>query len=188
MRERFKSLSRGKRWLVIIGLIVFFFVAFVVLPAAAWLVGTRTIAGTSNSAFCGGCHTMQPFAKAYADSAHGGDNHMGIVAECTACHLPHDTPWDYLVAKTKRGTYDIWAETFHDTSTIDWKEKSGHSEEFVYDSGCLTCHVELEKATSGARQHDNYFAGVTDSKCVTCHDHVGHSNINQYLLEHKYRP
>jgi cytochrome c-type protein NapC len=93
-----------------------------------------------------------------------------------------------LISKVRRGTYDTWYQAFHDTSDIDWKAKDDDREEFLFDSGCLTCHDELESATAGLPPHNNYFAGVTDSKCVTCHRSVGHSNINKYVLEHKYRP
>jgi len=56
----------------------------------------------------------------------------------------------------------------------------------VYDSGCMTCHSELEAATMDEKDHRNYFEGITDSKCVTCHEEVGHSNLNKYLLQSKY--
>ena len=36
-------------------------------------------------------------------------------------------------------------------------------------------------------EHANYFAGVGDSQCVVCHEEIGHSNLNRYLLEIKYR-
>jgi cytochrome c-type protein NapC len=181
------KLARNTKILATISAIVFFFLAVVVLPAAAWLVGDASFTATSDDGFCADCHTMQPFAKANADNIHGGVNHMGIKATCSTCHLPHDSSWSYLTEKLRTGIHDIWVQTFTDTSKIDWKAKTEHREEFVYDSGCLSCHVELEAATAGKRQHDNYFAGVTDSKCVTCHSGVGHSNLNKYLLEHKYR-
>ncbi len=188
MVEWWKGLSKGRKLLATLALVVAFLIAFVALPAAAWIIGSESITGTSDSEFCGGCHTMQPFAKANADNAHGGDNPSGIKAECVDCHLPHNNAWNYLISKVRRGSYDIWYQAFHDTSDIDWKAKDDDREEFLFDSGCLTCHDQLESATAGLPPHDNYFAGVTDSKCVTCHRNVGHSNVNKYVLEHKYRP
>ncbi len=188
MVDRWKRLSKGQKLLATLAFAVLFLIAVVALPAAAWVIGTESISGTSDAEFCGGCHTMQPFTEANADNTHGGDNQWGIKAECVDCHLPHDNALNYLVSKVRRGTYDIWYQTFHDTSDIDWKAKDDDREEFLFDSGCLTCHDQLESATAGLPPHDNYFAGVTESKCVTCHNNVGHSNINKYLLEHKYRP
>ena len=181
-------LSRTAKILGAVSIVVFALIAVVVLPAAAWLVGDESFTATSDDGFCSDCHTMEPFVASSADSVHGGVNSAGIAAKCTTCHLPHDNSWNYLTAKLRTGIHDIWVQTFSDTSQIDWKAKTEHREDFVYDSGCLTCHVELEAATAGKRQHDNYFAGMIDSKCVACHAGIGHSNVNQYLLEHKYRP
>jgi cytochrome c-type protein NapC len=74
-----------------------------------------------------------------------------------------------------------------DESTLDWQELRDHREEYVYDSGCITCHRNLEAATADKSFHDNYFNEVTDTQCVTCHETVGHSNLNKYLLETKYK-
>ncbi len=163
------------------------FVALFILPFSSWLVGQESFEATSNADFCSGCHSMQPFAASHADNAHGGDNEYGIAASCTDCHLPHDTAANYFYTKAETGIHDIWMETFTDTSQIDWRAKTEHREEFVYDSGCLGCHAELEKATSGQEEHQRYFANATDSQCVTCHEEVGHSNLNKYLLEAKYQ-
>ena len=163
------------------------FVALFILPFSSWLVGEESFEATSNAEFCSGCHSMQPFAESHADNNHGGNNEFGIAASCTDCHLPHDNSANYFYSKAETGIHDIWMETFTDTSQIDWRAKSEHREEFVYDSGCLSCHAELETATSGKEEHQRYFAGITDSQCVTCHEEVGHSNLNKYLLEAKYQ-
>lgn len=186
--SRLSGISRTRKVLIALAIVLFFILAVIVLPAAAWLVGDESFTATSDGGFCADCHTMQPFMNSNADSVHGGVNSAGVAARCTACHLPHDSSWNYLTTKLKTGVHDIWAHVFGNSDEIDWKAKAERREEFVYDSGCLACHVELETATADQRHHDNYFAGVTDSKCVTCHAGIGHSNVNQYLLEHKYRP
>lgn len=187
MKNWWKNQSGSKKALVVVGGVVFLFLALVVFPAAAWYVGTEGIVATSDAEYCGGCHTMEQFVKANGDSVHGGDNQWGIKAECVDCHLPHNNAFNYLISKVRRGSYDIWYEMFHDTSNIDWAAKDDAREEFVFDSGCITCHDQLHTATLGFPPHDNYFAGVTDSKCVTCHNDIGHSNVNMYQLEHKYK-
>jgi cytochrome c-type protein NapC len=130
---------------------------------------------------------MEPFVASNADNTHGGNNEYGIKASCSDCHLPHDNSANYLYIKAQTGIHDMWVETFEDTSKIDWRAKTEHREEFVYDSGCLTCHVELEKATRDQEEHTRYFAGETTSKCATCHEEVGHSNLNKHLLQSKYK-
>ena len=182
--EKFKQLSIFKK-IVVIGIVVF--IAFFVLPFMSWLIGEESFTATSSADFCVGCHSMEPFVLSNADSAHGGNNDYGIKASCTTCHLPHDNSAIYLYEKARTGVHDISVETFGNPEEIDWLAKTEHREEFVYDSGCLTCHVELEAATKDQEQHTRYFSGETTSKCVTCHEEIGHSNVKKHLLQHKYK-
>ncbi len=162
-------------------------VAFFVLPFLSWLIGEESFTATSSAEFCVGCHSMEPFVAANADNHHGGNNDVGVKASCTDCHLPHDNSANYLYVKARTGIHDMWVENFGNPDEIDWLAKTEHREEFVYDSGCLTCHVELEEATKDKEEHTRYFAGETTSKCVTCHEEAGHSNVKKHLLQHKYK-
>lgn len=181
--SRIQELNKPLRYLVYL---LILFVAGFVLPFLSWLVGDESFTATSDANFCVGCHSMEPFVLSNADALHGGDNDFGIKASCATCHLPHENSAGYLYAKARTGLHDIFVEVFRDTSKIDWKAKSEFREEFVYDSGCMTCHSELEAATMDEKDHRNYFQGITDSQCVTCHEEVGHSNLNKYLLQSKY--
>ena len=163
------------------------FVAGFVLPFLSWLVGEESFTATGNADFCVSCHSMEPFVAANADNSHGGNNDYGIKATCTDCHLPHDNSANYLYVKARTGIHDMWVENFGNPEDIDWLAKSEHREEFVYDSGCMTCHSELEEATKDEEEHTKYFAGETTSTCVTCHEEVGHSNIKKHLLQSKFK-
>ena len=77
--------------------------------------------------------------------------------------------------------------TSNEEGTLDWQKLRARREEFVYDSGCLTCHQNLEEATADHGFHIMYFENITDSQCATCHTEVGHANLNMYLLETKYK-
>jgi cytochrome c-type protein NapC len=162
-------------------------VALFILPFLSWSIGEESFAATGDADFCESCHSMQPFVAANADNSHGGNNDYGIKAECTDCHLPHDNAVNYFFTKVETGVHDIWVETFGNPEDIDWLSKTEHREEFVYDSGCLTCHSELESATADEKEHDDYFAGRTTSKCSTCHEEVGHTNTKQHLTQSKYQ-
>ena len=166
---------------IVIGIVIMF-----VLIIVSWMVVETTVEITSVAFFCNTCHAMEPMVSSYHDSIHGGDSPLGIMAACTDCHVSHENVFTHFVGKAKSGTHDIWVNVTTDTTKIDWAEKRLEREEYVYDSGCLTCHQNLEAATQG-EEHENYFMGITDSKCVTCHEEVGHSNINKYLLESKYK-
>ncbi|NKQ36072.1 MAG: cytochrome C [Chloroflexi bacterium] len=170
--------------LIIVGII-----AFIVLPFISWLITDESITATSDAQFCVTCHSMGPFEKSHTADVHGGANDHGIRATCAQCHLPHDNSFNYLYTKAETGIHDLWVENFGDPENIDWAAKHEYREEFVYDSGCLTCHTNLEKATMASNKaliaHKPYFLGTTDDKCVTCHENVGHTDLNKYLSEAK---
>ena len=109
------------------------------------------------------------------------------MAACTDCHVSHKNVFAHFAGKAQSGTHDVWVTMTTDESNLDWQAKRLDREEYVYDSGCLTCHRNLEIATQDKKYHDNYFDGVTSTQCVTCHEEVGHSNLNKYLLETKYK-
>ncbi|WP_297444046.1 NapC/NirT family cytochrome c [Sulfurimonas sp.] len=139
---------------------------------------------TSGEDFCAQCHTMEPMTQSYLADIHGGNNKEGLRAKCVDCHLPHDSLFSYLVEKAKTGTHDVWAELTYDKSKIDWQEKRKHAKHFVYDSGCLHCHSNLEEATMGSAKafvaHKAYFLDKK-KKCVECHSNVGHHNLGDYI-------
>ncbi len=167
---------------------------FIALGMFISFISAIAIKQTSGLQFCSACHSMEPMAKAYRNSVHGGFGESGVVAKCADCHLPHDSLLGYLVQKGKSGMWDLWVETTHDTSKIDWHEKREHKRKFVYDSGCLHCHENLLRATKLKSKpfiaHKAYFAGklkVRDGKewkkaqCVDCHKYVGHYELEKHL-------
>lgn len=166
-------------------------VLLLVLPAvmaAAW-IGTETmVERTSGAEFCSRCHTMTPFAKSHSEDVHGGDNRGGVVAQCTDCHLPHDSPVSHLIAKAQTGLRDAWAQAIYWIHKPDWLEGLEERAEYVYDSGCLSCHAALERVTTGDQSaimaHRAYFGGQMKGGCVTCHKHVGHENLREALAAH----
>lgn len=162
--------------------------AFLLLPFFSWLVTDESITATSDAQFCVSCHSMEPFEKAHTADVHGGQNAHGVRATCAQCHLPHDGSANYLYTKARTGIHDLWVENFGDLESIDWQAKRDHREEYVYDSGCLTCHTNLEEATMASHKafiaHRTYFLGETDDKCVSCHENVGHAEITKFIAQH----
>ena len=149
---------------------------------------------TSGVNFCSSCHSMKPMAAAYRNSVHGGYGKSGVSAECASCHLPHESTMGYLFAKAKTGMWDMWVESTHDTSKIDWFERREQRRNWVYDSGCLHCHENLLRGTRPNKKaftaHKAYFAkklvvktenGKEAAKCVDCHKHVGHYELDKHL-------
>ncbi|MCK7574982.1 MAG: NapC/NirT family cytochrome c [Chromatiales bacterium] len=158
--------------------------ALVVVMAGSWSLTERVIQATSDETFCGLCHSMRPFAETHALDVHGGHNRGGVSAACADCHLPHDSPWVYLVAKAETGIKDLLAEPVAFFREPNWIGRLERREDYVYDSGCLKCHKHLERAIDQTPAalfgHQTYFAGLeagTRMQCVTCHIHVGHRDL-----------
>jgi cytochrome c-type protein NapC len=156
-----------------------------VLMIGGWTLTEGAIQATSDREFCTTCHSMEPFALAYDQDVHGGQNPGGVAANCVDCHLPHDSPGGYLVAKIQTGIHDGFAELMSVFREPDWIGNLNKRAEYVYDSGCLKCHSKLESAPEDnpttAMAHQTYFQGDANLLCVTCHAHVGHKDLLTHL-------
>ncbi|WP_207148087.1 cytochrome c3 family protein [Thiohalocapsa halophila] len=151
-----------------------------VVVTASWMLMEGTLAATSGPGFCTTCHTMEPFARTYRADVHGGDNPRGLAAKCTDCHLRHDSLAAHLWTKARFGLHDIWAQLTYDLTAIDWQAGLAERESYVFDSGCLKCHRDLEHARGNNPAfvaHRPYFLGEIDRTCVSCHPHVGHQGL-----------
>ena len=132
---------------------------------------------------------MEPMGLAYETTKHGGNNRLGFKAQCTDCHLPHDSATSYIVTKAMTGMRDMWAQlTYDPESPPNWREKRKHRQYYVFDSGCLKCHAE--KAAGNDPSHPAYFAGGDSPfkgqgkfRCVDCHFYVGHSDASAWFKQ-----
>lgn len=140
---------------------------------------------TGDDKFCTSCHVMNPMRDAYLDDVHGGKNKVGFKAECVSCHLPHDNVAHYIYQKSMDGIKDVYGVLFKDAEKLDWQARRKESSRFVYDSGCLHCHTDLQNATSSNMKsflpHRDYFNKYTKKTCVECHTNVGHKNLGFHL-------
>ncbi|AFL73045.1 cytochrome c3 family protein [Thiocystis violascens] len=162
--------------------------SLVILPglmAGSWILAESAIEATSGQEFCSACHTMRPFAETYALDVHGGSNPRGLTTACSACHLPHDSPASYLMAKVNTGIHDGLAQMIAIFKAPDWIANLERRSDYVHDSGCLVCHSRLDQAKNqkptAAFAHQTYFSGQDAMRCVTCHAHVGHRDLLQHL-------
>ena len=184
-----------KKYLLGIWIIIAMIVVGVVVGMLISFTTVVAVKHTSDVNFCGSCHSMKPMAKAYRNSVHGGYGDSGIMATCADCHLPHKSTAGYMIQKVKTGLWDVWVETTHDTSKIDWHEKREERRNWVYDSACLHCHENLLLGTRPNKKafiaHKAYFAKKLivsghkgkkeNAKCVDCHKHVGHYQLEKHL-------
>ena len=138
---------------------------------------------TGDRAFCGSCHTMEPVALSYAQDIHGGNNERGFSAECVDCHLPQETVTHFVIMKAIDGTRDFLGEMFR-ADSYDWIGNLQNRIAFTYSSGCVRCHdlsAIRYKIPKAFLAHRDFLSGKVAS-CVKCHEHVGHKNIQDYLI------
>ncbi len=164
--------------------------ALLLWALVGWVATEEVFHATEDAAFCGTCHVMAPMIAAYEQDPHGGRNVHGIKAVCLDCHLPHESAWGYAWAKAQTGTHDVWAQLTYDLTAIDWEAKRERRSEYTYDSGCLACHQNLEQATMASNKafvaHRPYFQKTTRQTCVSCHPHVGHTDLTEQLTSKEF--
>lgn len=151
-----------------------------------WGTTETAIKATSDYEFCSTCHSMQAMTVSYLADTHGGNNIAGIRASCSDCHLPHDNAFVYLAQKAKSGAWDVYKEHIAGADDVDWLAKRERREQYTYESGCLNCHNEIKQQKVNTAKswlaHGPVFRGEVDKSCVSCHQHVGHHNLAQALL------
>ena len=166
------------RWVLALGLAG-------IVVVASWMLLDTAFHLTGDYEFCTSCHGYEPIAAAYQEDTHGGDNAVGFRAACTDCHLPHDNSLHYFIVKAKHGIVDPTMALLKDPLDIDWHGNRENRKRFVYDSGCLSCHKNLQEQTQANpksfRPHRNYFAAQDEFRCVQCHEHVGHRRLGYHL-------
>jgi napC/nirT cytoChrome c family, N-region len=159
--------------------------------------GSALVNSTGDDKFCTLCHKwMNPMVTAYHNDVHGGASKYGFKAKCVDCHLPHDSYIGYVFKKASNGISEVTHMMTHDAKNQPWIENRKNRANFVYDSGCLSCHKTiLDKNSSNANitdMHALYSKFKDDVKnkldCVSCHKNVGHNNLGKTLYEIKHPP
>ena len=145
---------------------------------------SATLESTNETEFCTSCHSMQWVKAEWMESVHYS-NISGVRANCSDCHVPHDTG-PKLVAKL-RAAKDVWHEIM---GTIDDKEKFEHHRwqmaNAVWDRmkatdsrECQSCHtvdaMDLKEQDRSARKkHRRILKENSDKTCIDCHKGVAH--------------
>lgn len=159
--------------------------------------GHAVIKATSDDKFCSSCHTwMDPMVEAYQTDTHGGANSKGLKATCVSCHLPHDSLVKYIFTKGVNGVVEVTSSLTKDAEKMDWQKHREHRESFVYDSGCMSCHADIEttknqsKAAKGMHaKYSKYKNAEKDPlSCVSCHKNVGHNNLSKIIYDNTHEP
>lgn len=159
--------------------------------------GHAVIKATSDDKFCTSCHAwMDPMVEAYHTDPHGGKNDKGLKATCVSCHLPQDSLVKYLVTKGVNGIVEVTSVLVNNAEDMDWQKHREKRESFVYDSGCMSCHVNIETTDSqseAAKGMHKKYTQYKDAKkeplsCVSCHKNVGHKNLSKIIYDRTHEP
>ena len=171
-------------------LLVILVTVLIVLPlmlSIGWVLAQYAIERTSGVEFCTTCHSMDPMGESYRLDVHGGRSLHGIQASCSDCHLPHDSPLNFIGAYWMRLVGDTWVELLVGSDTPDWDSIRDNRESYVFDSGCLGCHAKLLDAfprnTDAFAAHKAYFSENNQETCVSCHTSVGHKDLGTFLTK-----
>ena len=148
-----------------------------ILAGIVALISAQMIENTTEPAFCGSCHEMEPMYNAWEKGPHGpaGNKRGAVRAGCADCHLPHENVVTYLFNKAKFGTNDLLVHFFaggHDGDVDYWLEKRKHREHFVFVSNCERCHERLPDNI----MHQKIKSGELKMTCLACHWNVGHGS------------
>lgn len=155
-------------------------------------ISAEVIHVTGDQRFCGSCHEMDPMVITYKHDVHGGSGKLGASASCVNCHLPQDSVAGYVYQKAKSGIAEVAVHFFGDPDSIDWIEHRKERKRFVFDSGCKSCHGNMQNNTYSSKQaqkmHEHYgkLQG-TDKEvgCVQCHTDAGHKGMRNVLNYYK---
>src|SRR5262245_57508684 len=141
---------------------------------------------TGTEQFCAtSCHEMRQVYEEYKGTIHD-KNRTGVRAECSDCHIPHDSVVSTLYAKVTTGTKDIYHHVV--TGKIDTKEK------FEKERYALAVNVwtHMKKSDSAECRHCHDRAGMDPEKqsadakaghakmkpggltCIDCHFGIAH--------------
>lgn len=111
--------------------------------------------------FCASCHVMQPVKVAYIKDVH--NNNLGT--------------------KAYNGFKELSITAL--AKDINWQDKLEHKKDYVYDSGCMSCHQDITKVNSKNEMqnimHKRYLDYANELKCVSCNTCVGHDGLRGEL-------
>ena len=142
------------------------FLLFVAIAAAVcalglfvYVTGAPAYAGT-NPGTCNNCHVMD---SQYENWYHAGH---AEAATCVECHLPHDNPVSYWIAKMKTGMHDVYVFS---TGQAPVMIRATDETKRTIQANCVRCHAPtVENMLAGPQPFDR--------NCWDCHRSVAHGS------------
>jgi len=131
--------------------------AIIAFGVFIYVTGAPAYAGTDPST-CNNCHVMDSEYENWYHAAHADST------TCVECHLPHDNPISYWIAKARTGTHDVYVFSTGQTPQLIRAKADTRQ---IIQANCVRCH----RATV-----DNIMSGpqAFDRNCWDCHRSVAH--------------
>ena len=160
--------NKAGRWLFLSGMLI---------AALLIFLGNKAVMKTSTDEYCASCHVHPHSTQSWKRSTHV-DNPRGIKVHCVDCHLPPHGE-GYLFEKAKTGIRDVWSNTFKDSASFNWEEKSQieYAKHHTFEASCIRCHQNnypLGLTTEGREAHLYYEKQEGKLHCINCHITAGH--------------
>jgi len=160
--------NKAGRWLFLSGMLI---------AALLIFLGNKAVVKTSTDEYCASCHVHPHSTQSWKRSTHV-DNPRGIKVHCVDCHLPPHGE-GYLFEKAKTGIRDLWSNTFRDSASFNWEEKSqiGYAKRHTFEISCIHCHQNnypLGLTKDGREAHLYYEQLAGELHCINCHITAGH--------------
>ena len=148
-----------------------------IITALIIFLGNKSVIKTSTDEYCASCHVHPHSTQSWKRSTHV-DNPRGIKVHCVDCHLPPHGE-GYLIEKAKTGIRDLWSNTFKDSASFNWEEKSQieYAKHHTFEASCIHCHQNnypLGLTTEGREAHLYYEKQEGKLHCINCHITAGH--------------
>ncbi len=153
------------------------FLSGIFIASLIIFLGNKAVVKTSTDEYCASCHVHPHSTQSWKRSTHY-DNPRGIQVHCVDCHLPPHGE-GYLVEKAKTGLRDLWSNTFKDSASFNWEEKSqiDYAKGHAFEISCIHCHQNnypLGLTEEGREAHLYYEQQASELHCINCHITVGH--------------
>jgi len=117
---------------------------------------------------CVNCHVMQPQYITWTHSSHRE------VADCNACHVPHDNVFNKYTFKAMDGLYHSYVFTARAEPEV-MRARPASVE--VIQNNCIRCHQDqVTDAKTDAFVAD-HMENRTDRTCWECHRDVPHGRV-----------
>ena len=117
---------------------------------------------------CVNCHVMQPQYITWTHSSHRE------VADCNACHVPHDNAFNKYYFKATDGLYHSYVFTSRTEPEVIRARPASVE---VIQNNCIRCHQDQVTDPKTDAFVEDHMVNRTDRTCWECHRDVPHGRV-----------